>query len=182
MHFSMTAAKQGTDSFATGALHKMAALCAFGMPNFDSYVRVAHDKAGVWISFGTENRDLPVRKITDEHWEFRFADSMASFYLFMAAVFAAGSAGINNDNPLMWKDCSVSPRKLSAAELAAFGIVERMPRSLRLSLDAATRDNDMESWIGRELLAQYLAAKEKEAEVFGKMTDEERRKKFLSFF
>jgi glutamine synthetase len=64
----------------------MAALCAFGMPNFDSYVCVAHDKAGVWIGFGTENRDLPVRKITDEHREFRFADCTANFYLFMAAV------------------------------------------------------------------------------------------------
>ena len=44
------------------------------------------------------------------------------------------------------------------------------------------RDKDMESWVGRELLAQYLAVKEKEAETFGKMTDEERRQKFLNFF
>jgi glutamine synthetase len=160
MHLSMNTANNA-DSFLAGILQKMTALCAFGMPNFDSYVRVTDDGAGLWIGFGTENRDLPIRKITEEHWELPFADSTANFYLFIAAVLAAGSAGISQARHLVWKDCSVSIEKFNDVELATYGIVERMPHSLRLSLDKVKCDKGIEGWVGRDMFTQCLDVKEK---------------------
>lgn len=58
-----------TDHFLEGIMNHISSLCAFGMANFDGYVRTAKDAAGAWIGFGTENRDLPVRKINEQHWE-----------------------------------------------------------------------------------------------------------------
>lgn len=69
-----------TDKFLAGILKHMGALCSFGMANFDGYVRTVKDAAGAWIGFGTENRDFPVRKISDQHWEFRMMDSTSNSY------------------------------------------------------------------------------------------------------
>ncbi len=56
------------------------------MANYDSYVRSVSDATGAWIGFGTQNRDLPVWKIGDRHWELRMMDGTANPYLFVAAV------------------------------------------------------------------------------------------------
>lgn len=99
------------DHFIAGVLDHMGSLCAFGMANYDGYARSVGDAAGAWIGFGTDNRDLPVRKISDWHWEFRMMDGTA-----------------------------------------------------------------------KDLLEWYISVKEKEVEVFRKMTDEQRRLRFLEYF
>jgi glutamine synthetase len=60
-------ARSHTDNFLAGILSHMRSLCAFRMANFDGYVRTTKDAAGAWVGFGTENRDLPVRKISEQH-------------------------------------------------------------------------------------------------------------------
>jgi glutamine synthetase len=69
IHFHMSVDKLQppfTDNFLAGILTHMDSLCAFGMANFDSYARTIVDTAGTWVGFGTENRDLPVCKITKQ--------------------------------------------------------------------------------------------------------------------
>lgn len=181
MHLSMSPSF-ATDSFLAGILGRMKALCAFGMPNFDSYVRVTDDAAGIWIGWGTENRDLPVRRITENHWEFRFADATANFYLFLAVVLKAGSDGMVEKQSLSWRDCPVFLEKLDDVQLGEYGIVERMPSSFQVALIAAKSDDSIRQWIGNEMVEQYIGVKEKEIQTFSRMSDEARRKKYLNFF
>ena len=100
-----------TEKFLAGILNSMQSLCAFGMANFDGYVRTAGGAAGAWIGFGTENRDLPVRKISEQHWEIRMMDSTSNPYLFTAAVLLAGTSGLSEkvDGYLAWERLSRVP-------------------------------------------------------------------------
>lgn len=185
VHLSLNPAPQPS-SFLAGILQKLKSLCAFGMPNFDSYYRVVGDGSGMWIGWGTENRDLPIRQISPNHWEIRCLDATANMYLFVAATLSAGMAGIQQKLPLNIRDCPVLPSEYTIKEagerLSKYGITEHMPSKLELSLDSAKCDQELEGWIGAELLAHYRKVKDKEVEYFSKMTEEERRQKFLNYF
>ncbi|KAI1639951.1 protein fluG [Biscogniauxia mediterranea] len=147
------------------------------------YFRVVEDGAGLWIGWGHQNRDLPVRRISDNRWELRFADCTANMYLLVAAVVRAGAAGMAQDaKSLRWKDCHKELGGLAEADLAAFGILERMPSNFAIALEAAKRDEDLKGWIGEEIFTQYVRLKEKEMEAMYTMTDETRRRRSLVFF
>jgi glutamine synthetase len=171
-----------TDYFRAGILHHMRSLCALGMANFDGYVRTGKDAAGAWIGYGTENRDLPVRKIDNNHWEFRMMDGTSNPYFFSAAVLLAGLWGINEKPKLAWADCHVFPHSLDEKSRIAFGLTEKMPGSLQEALKSLKEDTVMETWMPGDLLSEYIAVKEKEVEVFGKMTEQQRLDKFLEYF
>lgn len=171
-----------TDHFLAGILNHMGSLCAFGMANFDGYVRTAKDAAGAWIGFGTENRDLPVRKISEQHWEFRMLDSTSNPYLFAAAVLLAGLSGLSENISLAWEDCHVFPHSLSETERVEYGLDNTMPNSLQQALDSLKTDLTTKTWIPQALLDSYIPVKEKEVEVFRKMTDDQRRLRFLEYF
>jgi len=183
MHLSLSnSSPQISDSFTAGILEKMKAICAFGMATYESYTRVVDDGAGLWIGWGTENRHLPIRKVGADHWEFRFFDATANPYLAMAATLAAGLNGIRTRMPLNFKDCSVFPQWLTATQLRAYGITQKMATSLQETLDAVNADCDMRQWIGDRLLSMYSEVKEREIAAFDRMTDEQRRQKYLNYF
>jgi glutamine synthetase len=171
-----------TDNFLAGILNHMRSLCAFGMANFDGYVRTAKDAAGAWVGFGTENRDLPVRKISEQHWEFRMMDSTSNPYLFAAAVLLAGLSGLSEKVDLVWEDCHVFPHSLDEGERAKYRLDKRMPSSLQEALESLKADATVKTWIPEDLLNSYIPVKEKEVEVFQKMTDSQRRLRFLEYF
>lgn len=171
-----------TNHFLAGILNHMGSLCAFGMANFDGYVRTAKDAAGAWVGFGTENRDLPVRKISEQHWEFRMMDSTSNPYLFAAAVLLAGSSGLSEKLDLAWEDCHVFPHSLDEGERAKYRLDKRMPSSLQEALESLKADASVKTWIPENLLNSYIPVKEKEVEVFQKMTDDQRRLRFLEYF
>ncbi|KAH6988113.1 hypothetical protein BKA56DRAFT_478253 [Ilyonectria sp. MPI-CAGE-AT-0026] len=171
-----------TDNFLAGILSNMGSLCAFGMANFDGYVRTAKDAAGAWVGFGTENRDLPVRKISEQHWEFRMLDGTSNPYLFSAAVLLAGLRGLSEKVDLSWTDCPVFPHLLDERERAQYGLDKRMPNGLEEALESLKSDDTVKEWIPEDLLKSYIPVKEKEVEVFQKMEDDERRVKFLEYF
>ncbi|EQL28330.1 hypothetical protein BDFG_08943 [Blastomyces dermatitidis ATCC 26199] len=172
--------------FLAGVLNKLKALCAFGLANYDSYHRVAGDCAGEWIAWGTHNKDFPIRQFGPNRWELRFLDITANMYLFTAVMLSAGMDGMKQNIILSVRDCQVVPSALTFEEaerqLRAFGITERMPKELEVSLDYAKDDKEIQNWVGPELFSQYVKVKEKEVEYFSKMTDEERRQKFLGYF
>ena len=171
-----------TDYFLAGILHHMRSLCALGMANFDGYIRTGKDAAGAWIGYGTENRDLPVRKIDDRHWEFRMLDGTSNPYLFSAAVISAGLWGMDEKLHLTWLDCRAFPHSLNEEARMGYGMAERMPGSLQEALESLKANTNMGTWMIGDLLSAYIPVKEKEVETFGKMTDIQRRNKFLEYF
>ena len=171
-----------TENFLAGILNHMRSLCAFGMANFDGYVRIVKDAAGAWVGFGTENRDLPVRKISEQHWEFRMMDCTSNPFLFAAAVLLAGLSGLGEQVNLAWEDCKVFPHSLDEGERAKYRLNKRMPSSLHEALESLKADAAMKTWISEDLLNSYILVKEKEVEAFQKMTDDQRRLRFLEYF
>lgn len=153
------------------------------MPSFDSYARLVPDGTGVWIGYGTENRDLPIRKISDNHWEIRFVDATANMYLFLATVLAAGSGGLDVLQELDWKDLGRFPHELTTQELSEYGISQPMPRSLRDAVGLLAQDENLKMVMGEEMHTEYIHIKETEIEHFATMTEEEeKRQRFLRFF
>lgn len=171
-----------TENFLAGILNHMRSLCAFGMANFDGYVRIVKDAAGAWVGFGTENRDLPVRKISEQHWEFRMMDCTSNPYLFAMTVLLAGLSGLSEQVDLAWKDCHAFPHSLNKEERAKYRLDREMPSSLLEALKSLKADATMKTWLSEDLLNSYILVKEKEVEVFQKMTDDQRRLRFLEYF
>ena len=102
----------------------MEALCTFGVASVNGYVRSISDGAGLWIGYGTENRDLPIRRIYDDNFEFRFADSTANMYIFAAVLLSAGLEGRQKAELLTWKDCLLLLNP-DSQRLDAYRIVEQ---------------------------------------------------------
>jgi glutamine synthetase len=108
-HFSIDGATQKiADSFLAGILDNLPALCAFSMPNFDSYHRIGGYRGtiGSWVGWGTEDKDVAIRKISGRtgYWEIRTADQMANMYYTLAAWITAGCDGVKKQKELRWKD------------------------------------------------------------------------------
>jgi glutamine synthetase len=101
------------NSFLAGVLSNTQELCAFGLANFDSYERVMGDYAGDWVGFGTGNRDLPVRKASQSHWEFRALDGTVKVYLYLAAMLLSGLQDMDSSLALTSQDCQVVPSGMS---------------------------------------------------------------------
>jgi glutamine synthetase len=108
-HFSIdNATEKVADSFLAGVLDNLPALCAFSMPNIDSYHRLGGFRGtiGTWVGWGTEDKDVAVRKISGRtgYWEIRCADQMSNMYYTLAAWITAGCAGLKEQRELRWRD------------------------------------------------------------------------------
>ncbi|KAI0197909.1 glutamine synthetase [Astrocystis sublimbata] len=182
LHLSLPALQHGSRKhFLAGILNHMRSLCAFGMAKYDSYGRSASDAAGAWIGFGTDNRDMPVRKIDDQHWELRMMDATANPYLFTAAAILTCLDGLEKTTELVWKDCKFFPDSMTKESLSEHGIKEAMPTSLKEALAGLKADKDMTSVMG-DLADWFISVKDKEVEEFSKMSEEQRRLRFLEYF
>ena len=175
---------EAQDSFLAGILEKLPVLSAFGMPNYDSYVRLKDSEAacGPLVSWGTENRGVPIRKVDAGRWEFRCVDATANLYLFLAVTLAAGLAGVRECRELRWKDCRRLPSALNEETLALLGITEHLPSSLKEALELLKEDSDLEGVMGGEMKRLYHGVKEVDVNILGRISDEERRLYFLRYF
>ncbi|KAF2272443.1 glutamine synthetase/guanido kinase [Westerdykella ornata] len=79
-----------------GVLGHLPALCAFSMPEAESYARVRDDSwtGGTWVAWGTQNRETPLRKVHEGRWEVRCVDGFANAYFVVAGLVAAGILGL----------------------------------------------------------------------------------------
>lgn len=143
VHLSLNPAPEPT-YFLADVLRKPRSLCAFDLPYYDSYYRVAGNCAGEWVAWGTHNKDLPIRQFSSSRWEFGFLDATANMYLFTAALLSSGMPGIKQRRILTIRDCQVVPSALSVEEaerqLQEYGITERIPSKFEVSLDSAKCD------------------------------------------
>lgn len=94
-------------NFLAGILKHFPAIAAFTLSQDTSYERV---KSGIWagsewVAWGFQNREAPIRKISDGHWEFKSVDGLANTYLAVAALLAGGYVGLAKDEELTVKEC-----------------------------------------------------------------------------
>lgn len=94
------------DSFLAGVMEHYPSLVAFTLSQDISYDRVM---AGIWagsewVTWGFQNRETPIRKISPGHWEIKSLDGLANMYLAMSAFIGAGYLGVKEDKPLNQKD------------------------------------------------------------------------------
>ena len=165
------------ESFYAGILAHLRAICAFTYSNGVSYERVVDGcwAGGTWVTWGTQNREAPLRKIAGSHWEMKCLDGLANVYLSMAAIISAGTEGVVAGNMLDWKDCEKDPASLSDEERKELGIEEKLPANLDEALEELGEDEGLGEMLGKDVVARYIAVKRAEADLLNEMKDEEKR-------
>lgn len=163
--------------FIAGVLEHLPSLCTFTMPQGVSYNRVLDDSwtSGTWIGWGTQNREVPVRKSGQLRWELRCLDGLANMYLALHAVLSAGLRGVREGVPLTMGDCLRNPSQLSDEEREGLGIFKKLPASIDAAISAAVVDIELENIMSEGILKHYLTMKREEQNMLGEMSDGERR-------
>jgi len=181
--------------FLAGLLKHLAAIVAITHPNIASYERVTDSTwsggktkhssicvpassdiavPGTWIAWGTQNRETPIRYISDSRYEIKCVDGFANPYLALSAIIGAGVQGVLDSEPLLHNDCLDDPAKLSSDERQALGIKRQMPKSIDEAFDCF-EGSGLRHILGDAVYENYLAVKEAEAELLRPMQAEERR-------
>ncbi|OAX83892.1 hypothetical protein ACJ72_01738 [Emergomyces africanus] len=165
------------DHFLGGMLHHLPSVLPFTLPQDASYERVAKGiwAGGVWVAWGYQNRETPIREISSNHWEVKAMDGLANPYLAIAAIIGSGYLGIKTRMPLTMKGCDVDTAKLSPAERAALSITTRLPSSLEESLRALESNLEMQNLMGPDFVRRYIGVRRGEHEMLSAMKEDERR-------
>lgn len=166
VHFSIngpgdTVAKYESP-FLAGVLEHLPAILAFTLPLEESYRRVS---AGIWaggeyVCWGSQNKEVPVRKCEPGHFELKTIDGIGNSYLSMAALLAAGLHGLRQDLKLEHKDCMGDPTGIGEEERQKLGITVKLPDTLEKSLKALDRDKVLRRGLGYAAVDDYLAVGE----------------------
>ena len=176
VHMSMTPPHQH-EMFYAGILKHLRAISAFTYPNAASYERAGDSvwAGGTWVAYGSHNREAPLRKIEDSHWELKCMDGLANPYLALGAILGAGLQGILDREVLTMKDCTKDPATLTEQERNEFKISERLPQSIDEALDCLRHDAQLGEVMGGALIDTYLNVKKAECEMLQAMEAGTRR-------
>ncbi|WP_207945030.1 glutamine synthetase family protein [Actinomadura rubrisoli] len=167
-------------SFAAGILHRLPALLAVGAPAVASYLRLVPSHwAGAFACWGPENREAALRFITGAQGERASAanlevkcfDGAANPYLALAALLAAGRAGIGAELALP-EPVEVDPASLTADERSARGI-RPLPSSLAESVAAFEADLVLREALGEAVTDTVSAVRRGEIELLDGATPQE---------
>jgi glutamine synthetase len=176
-----TARREPTEIFQrfwAGVLDNLQGICALGMPEAESYERVTENSwtGGVWIAWGTQNREVPIRISGSMMCEIRCLDGFANMYLAVAGVIAAGLCGLVSSSESLYKDCQYNPATLSMEERQSYGITERLPTTITAALHALAMTDDLRNRLGKEFIDHYIALKKDEQTKLDKMGRAERHR------
>ncbi|KAJ7575129.1 hypothetical protein C8J56DRAFT_901585 [Mycena floridula] len=152
-------------SFLAGVLDHLPAIAAFTLPIPASYKRVADGvwSGGTYVSWGTENRESPMRLTNaaspgSRNFEMRFIDATASPYLALAAVLAAGISGIKTKQVLLAKDCNdMTAAEMTETKRQAMGVTKRMPLDVEQARKYLRDDEGLTDLLGKEMVEAFLA-------------------------
>ncbi|CAK7211366.1 hypothetical protein SCUCBS95973_001088 [Sporothrix curviconia] len=164
------------EQFYAGILAHLPALAAFTYSNPASYERVVDSAwaGGRWVAWGTQNREVPLRKVDGSHWEMKCFDGLANPFIALAAVLLAGLSGIVYNRKLTWGDCSDDPASLTPSQRHALGIVQMLPANLESALRALEGDEDLVRLVGRDVVERYTAVKRAEMAAMASLDQHER--------
>ncbi|RLM01573.1 hypothetical protein CFD26_108864 [Aspergillus turcosus] len=168
------------DHFLAGILSHLPGICAVTMPYAKSYSRIGKLEAGEWADWGTENRDVAVRKVESGHWEIRCADASANMYLALATILAAGLLGIQDRQTLRLPDASSVSDGTDADSVE---VPEKLPRTfgdaLQLLQASLPRLGEI---LQSDLLTRYVALKHVESTQMAQLDQEEVDRLMVTFF
>ena len=168
------------EAFIAGILARLPALLAIGAPSVGSYLRLVPSQwAGVFGCWGRENREAAVRLITGSvgdqaesaNVEVKCVDLSANPYLLLAALLAAGLAGVERSATLP-EPVDVDPASWSDEEQAAHGVA-RLPQRLDEAVAAFVADPVLAEVFGPELTDTVVAVRRAEIERFAGADPEE---------
>ncbi|KAF2115698.1 glutamine synthetase bacteria [Lophiotrema nucula] len=149
-------AKEISDHFLAGIMRRLEILCGIGMP-FEAASRIEAETCGEWQAWGTNNKDVPVRKVRDGYFELRCIDYMSNVYLVLASYIAAGLLGIKSKEPLEQKDCLGLPSWMCDHERQSLGILKRLPSTSTVSMIHLERDcMSLDEVLGKKLLEFFI--------------------------
>ncbi|KAI1140136.1 glutamine synthetase/guanido kinase [Hypoxylon sp. FL0543] len=183
-HVHMSISSSGGDkpevyeAFYAGIMKHFRAIMAFTNANPASYERMQDSfwAGGRWITWGTQNKEAPLRKIEDSHWELKVLDGMANPYFAIAALVTAGADGVKRKAKLTWGDCAEDPARLSDEKRKELGIVENSPGSVREALQALKEDD---LGLPPAFVRRYINSKEAELGLLEPMSLEDRKRWLL---
>jgi glutamine synthetase len=163
-------------AFFAGVLEHLPSLCAFLLPNEASYARIADSMwtSGTWVAWGTQNREVPLRRVNQGRWEIRCLDGFANPYLALSALLAAGLNGVESKKQMITKDCTLNPAHLTETQLDELGITEKMPSSLEQSLQELEKDDVLRRFISSRLIDDYVVMKRTERKMLDEMDEKDR--------
>lgn len=170
------------ESFFAGILEHLPAILAFTLPQQESYARV---QSGIWsggeyVAWGWENKEIPLRRIEDNHFELKLMDGFANPYLALCALLAAGMDGMKRGTQLSAGPCPRGANVLSAGGREKLGIRTLFPKTLSESLDVLKSNTVICETIGQAIIEPYLAIKRGEIEQVKTWTEKERRNYLIS--
>lgn len=178
-HISLDQPDKELSFFVGGVLKHLRAICAFSMPEAVSYERVKDDHwtGGTWLAWGTQNREVPLRRVTDGRWEIRCLDGLANPYFALSAILAAGLLGLKSGevSNFAQKDVRANPSQLSLEQRSELGIMEKMPTSIKESMVALDGDMELREILADGLVYDWLLMKKTELEMLENMPEAERR-------
>ncbi|MFB4314263.1 glutamine synthetase [Actinomadura sp. 21ATH] len=169
------------ESFAAGILEHLPALLALGAPAVASYLRLVPSHwAGAFACWGLENREAALRfvqgpagfRAVSSNLEVKCFDGAANPYLALAALLAAGRAGLESGGVLPEPLNDVDPALLDADERAARGI-RPLPSSLEEAVAAFEKDPLMRASFGDAFVDTVAVVRRGEAALFEGSTPEE---------
>lgn len=128
------------------------------------------------MTWGTQNREAPLRKIEGSHWEFKCLDGLANPYLAIASVLFAGTNGVTAKEKLVWEDCEVDPASLTQNDRKELNVSEMLPAGVEEALQALEGDEELTELLSPELVEKYTSVKRFELKFLEPMEDEDRRK------
>lgn len=163
-------------SFFAGIFEHLPSLCAFLLPNEASYTRIADDMwtSGTHVAWGTQNREVPLRRVSPGRWEIRCLDGFANPYLALSALLAAGLNGVETKKQMVAKDCTTNPAHLTQVQREELGIVNKMPTSLDESVLQLEEDEMLKRYLNEKLINDYVVMKRAEKEMLDEMNEKER--------
>lgn len=181
MHMSISSAGGDTtdvyEPFYAGVIKHFPALIALMYSNIASYERMVDSAwaGGRWVTWGTENKEAPLRKCKDSHWEIKTIDGIANPYLVIAGILAAGTQGVVAKEKLVAKDFLGDPAKLSGEERRKLGITKMFPKDLKDALEALEMDTELVDLLNKDFVRRYIDLKTAELEMLEPMEATERR-------
>jgi glutamine synthetase len=168
------------EAFLAGVLRRLPALLAVGAPSVASYLRLVPSHwAGAFACWGLENREAALRLVTGSEGEqaraanaeLKCIDQSANPYLLIAAVLAAGLAGMR-DKARLPEPVQCDPASLSEAERAERRI-DRLPERLADAVAAFEADPVLTEAFGPQLTETLVAVRRAEIDRFAEASPEE---------
>lgn len=141
-------------------------MCAISLPTAASYARVADGlwSGGTYVSWGTENRETPVRLTgppESHRFELRTVDGTACPYLVLASVVAAGLEGLRTKRKLEVADSYEAPATLTPEGRSKLGITgERVPPKIEEARKRLSESATMKKYLGDEFVARFISVNE----------------------